>query len=136
MSDQGQRGFFDLLKSALGDVSSLAQLDAVLLRTELKASLAHAVRSAIFAAVSVLLALIGLCYLGVAAYDALVEFGLRPSLAALTIAAVFLIASGLLAFLTIRRTKTWTITPSRTIAQVQKNFGSIKASLIHGRSSL
>lgn len=124
MADNEPRSFFETLRGGLSDAATLARLDGMLLLAEFREKIDHAIHSLLLAVVAVLSLAAAIAFLGVAAFELLVDFGLRPAAAAGSLAVFFFLVSLFLVMAALRRVREWSLMPSRAIAQIRKNFAS------------
>ncbi len=127
MTQNGPRDFFDLVFEALADIQTLARLDALLFKAEIKASFKNLLISCAIALGAVALLFFGLAFLVDSLFLLLVAFGVAPAVAALSLAFVCIAISALLSWLVIERFQRSTFTPKRTWAQINQNLATFKA---------
>jgi hypothetical protein len=124
-----ENSIFSDLSGYVDRVTKLARLDAALLTLETKQNLQSVAVSIGLLAGAIAIAFLGLIILLVAAVLLLIQLGMAPSLAALTVAIALFAISGILAFTGIERLKVWSLTPRRTLAQFTNNIQALRMSL-------
>jgi hypothetical protein len=110
-------------------VAKLVRLDATLLSIETKENLSSIGISLALLFGALVIASLGLIVLLFAAVLLLIQLGLAPSLSALLVSVALFAIAAILAFVGIKRLKSWSFTPRRTLAQFTNNLQALRASL-------
>ena len=117
---------WELASRLIGQISGLAQTELRLVRAEIGEKANAVVQAAALLAGGVVLALGGFFILLEACVQALVARGFPPHWAGLIVAALAVAIAGLLLFRAMRVLKPANLAPSRSLAQLHKNFNWLK----------
>ena len=115
-----RKGIFEVARSAWDDLGDLIHAELALLRVEISEKLTLAAWSASLIGTGIVLLLATLVLLLQAAIGALVALGLSWMIAVLIVAAIALVVGGSLIWTGLNNLSR-RLTPSKTIAQIQKD---------------
>ena len=116
-------------------LGKLVRLDCLLLGAEIREARRELVTAVSAVAVAAALGFFGLGVLLSAAVLFLIELGLRPSLAAIIVAAMVFVIAAACASSGMAKLKTWSLTPHRTLKQVREDIEALRASISNVGSS-
>ena len=123
---QGSRSIPEVLSDLIGQVTTLFRKEAQLARTEISDKIAHAATGMGLAVVGAVLTMPALVVLLQAIVGMLVRAGMAFPLAALIVGGVTLVIGIFLLIAGVERLKGTTLTPEKTINQLQRDAEMVK----------
>jgi hypothetical protein len=130
-----QRTFGELLRQFAAEARTLARLDLLLLKTETREKVGTLVSVAGLSLFGIVFLIFAVSYFLQAADRALVERGFSPEIAGLIMGGALVVIALALLWSAAHRLRTWSVVPSRTIAQVNTNLSALKASMENGSAT-
>src|SRR5687768_17356268 len=119
----------ELLADALNQFSKLISNEVQLAKAEMAAKVTQAIMAAAFLAIAGLMAIPVLVLLLIAFGAWLIDMGWSDPLAYLAAAVLGLVISGILAWIGMNRLKASSLTPDRTLKQLQRDAQAMKGAV-------